>query len=139
MFKSKEVLFDDREPNIYDTVKIGNKGQMKITKFGKKRIEVYDADGNNYNAVIKCAIIPNLWVALFSLTKVMNSGFEVIEKDDCFMIWKGDFKMFFDQKLTTKKGYLLSARYKILSPPAHAAAAFTMEPGTTVPIKVFHK
>ena len=139
MFQNEEGLYDIREANIYDTVKIGNKGQMKITKFGKKRVEVYDAEGNKYNAVIECAIIPDLWVTLFSLTKVMNSGFEVIGKDDCFTIRKGDFKMVFDQKLSTKKGYLLGARYKILSPPAHAAAAFTMEPGSTMPIKVFHE
>ena len=139
MFQSKEGLYDVREANIYATVKIGNKRQMKITKFGKKRIEVYDADCNKYNAVIECAIIPDLWVTLFRLTKEMNSGFKVVRKDDCFTIRKGDFKMVFDQKLSTKKGYLIGAKYKILSHLAHAAAAFTMEPGSTIPIKVFHE
>ena len=47
--------------------------------------------------------------------------------------------MVFDQNLTTKKGYLLGAKYKILSPPAHAAAAFTIELGTTMTIKIFHE
>ena len=50
-------------------------GKMKISKFGKKRIELCDATGKKHTAVIDYAIIPDLWVTLFSLTKAMNSGF----------------------------------------------------------------
>ena len=140
MFRSEEGLFDIKEATPSDTVTIGNKGKMQISKFGKKRIEVYDANGKKHVAVIDCVIIPDLWVTLFSLTKVMKNGFEVVGKNNCFTIRKGDFHMVFDQKMNTKKGYLLAAKYKILHPPAHAAAAtVTMEHGSIVPIKVFHE
>ena len=113
---------------------------MQISKFDKKCIEVYDASGKKHIAVIDCAIILDLWITLFSLTKVMKSRFEVVGKNDCSTIWKGNFHMVFDPNMNTKKGYLLAAKYKILDPPAHAAAAMvTMEHGSIVPIKIFHE
>lgn len=76
MFKSEESIFDVKEASDFDTVKIGNKGQMKILKFGKK------------------------WI---SLVKVMNNGFEV-SGEDFFHNLEGKFQDGLQPAVEHKKG-----------------------------------
>ena len=104
-----EGMFDLKDTD--ENVKVGNGAAMSQPKEGKVKLQFPDGPVVTMENV---GYSPKLWINLFSLTKAMSNGWNIITKNGSIKVTKNGVNIVFDIKIVTKNGYVLGAKYREL-------------------------
>jgi hypothetical protein len=120
---SLEGMFDIA--SIDEDIKVGNGKSMKATKVGKLRCKVKQEDGHSFEVTLTdVKFVPELWINLFSIGKVLSNGFQIGNDGIKIHVSKGNFCLCFDKVMKTKSGYVLGVDMiplaSEIAAPAHA-------------------
>ena len=131
-------LYDCTEAPHDAVVKLGNKSILRIKKYGKKKCQVKNQNGEMTTVTINFAHVPGLWTTLISLTNAMEKGFALQGKEKTLILKKGKAEIIFDKQVKTPRGFLLATELTILLPTENLAMA-ALEPGKKVNIQEMHE
>ena len=107
MTNSLEGLFDLVDANV--SVSVGDGRKMKTLKTGKWRGTAIDSEGRRQQITLSnVSYVPDLMVNLFSLTAVMDKGFQVDGNHKGINILKENWSMRFDKRIGTPKGHVFA-------------------------------
>ena len=118
---SLEGMFDIT--SIDEEIKVGNGKTMKATKIGKLKCKVVQEDGSSCEVTLTdVRFVPELWVNLFSIGKVLSKGFQLGNDGIKIHVSKNDFRLCFDKVIKTRTGYVLGVDMIPLAPEVAAYA-----------------
>jgi hypothetical protein len=126
--------------HIQHTVMVGNGETLTATKMGNKHITVIQSDGTKINLTLKdYKYVPGLWYNLLSITKVLQSHWQVGSIGTTLFIKKQKMQITFDKKIKTGSGQVVGC---IAIPRAQhsvsIAAPALLENGREININKFH-
>jgi hypothetical protein len=100
-------MFDLADTKI--SVSVGDGRKMKTLKTGKWKGVAIDSEGTRRQITLtNVSYVPDLMVNLFSLTAVMDKGFQVDGNHKGINIQKDDWSMRFDKRIGTPKGHVFA-------------------------------
>ena len=104
---SKIGLVNIRKFEQREIVKVANGHQVEVEFEGDFKGTVYDVDGKCRDITIKdVSYVPSLEMNLLSLTKVIDNGYNLGNRNRLITIENDQMKLEFDEVLETRKGYL---------------------------------
>ena len=118
------------------SIKVGDGNILEITKVGKRKGVLVQADGTETEIVLdryKC--VKGLWVNLFSLTAALASGWSLGNKGKILTLTKGRVNIQFDHLIDSGEGYVCGL--DIIPKTDHATP--TLEAGTKTDINTLHQ
>ena len=121
---------------INSPVRIGNGKALTATKIGKRRITIIQKDGSTQDAVLneyKC--VPELWVNLFSISKSLQSGWDISNKGVEIKLSKGKATIVFDRIIKTSKGLVVGVE---IVPRTDDVAHVMLDKGKSIDVNVLH-
>ena len=107
MTNSLEGMYELMDTNV--SVSVGDGRKMRTVKTGKWRGTAVDSEGTRKQITLSnVSYIPDLMVNLFSLTAVMDKGFQVDGNSKGITVQKQEWKMRFDKRIGTPKGHVFA-------------------------------
>jgi hypothetical protein len=107
MTNSLEGMFDLADAKI--SISVGDGRKMKTLKTGKWRGTAIDSEGTRRQITLSnVSFVPDLMVNLFSLTAVMDNGFQVDGNNKGINVQKDNWSMRFDKRIGTPKGHVFA-------------------------------
>jgi len=98
-------MFDVEEKK--STVQMGNGQTLRVEKIGKKRVTIYQKDGNLIDCVLDdYKFVPDLWVNLFSITKALRNKWNIGNEEEVIVLEKNGKKIKFDHEIVTTRGHI---------------------------------
>jgi hypothetical protein len=80
---------------------------MLAKKVGSLRCMVQQKNGEKFVIVLKdIKFVQELWVNLFSISKALKNGFNLVNEDVVMKLMKGNTTLYFDRMLKTKNGFV---------------------------------
>lgn len=124
----------DASPN--DKIIFGNNARLQTAKIGKWHGIVKYADGSQATLTLdNVKYIPGLAYNLFSLTAAMDRGAQLHNKGKVLCLTKGSLKLFFDEEIKTRSGFILGIKMESL---VNDVASAGLQEGTKVKASTLH-
>jgi hypothetical protein len=80
---------------------------MEATKIGSLSCNVEEVNGNTFQILLQeVKFVPELWVNLFSINKVLKNGCKIGNEDIIIHLSRGSTTLPFDRVLKTKNGFV---------------------------------
>ena len=99
-------LYDEK--TITSQVRIGDGTDLQVTKEGKKRMLVEQADGSSFEVVMEMKVVPKLCSNLFSMNRLISKGFQIRNQDLNIVLENGDMKLTFDRRVDSSSSSFLT-------------------------------
>ena len=107
MTNSLQGMYDLTDAKV--SVSVGDGRKMRTVKTGKWRGIAVDSEGTRKQITLSnVSYIPDLMVNLFSLTAVMDKGFQVDGNSKGITVQKNKWTMRFDRRIGTPKGHVFA-------------------------------
>jgi hypothetical protein len=118
-------------------ITIGNTTTMKAEKVGKIRICVIQCNGRKFQITIEnVKFMPDLWVNLFSINKVLMNGFMIGNEGVLIKLTKGETMLVFNQSLNNKGGFLSVIKMVLVLNQVADTAAETKKMNKTISVEI---
>ena len=107
MTNSLDGMFDLTDAKV--SISVGDGRKMKTLRTGKWRGTAIDSEGTRRQITLSnVSFVPDLMVNLFSLTTVMDNGFQVDGNNKGIVVQKDNWSMRFDKRIGTPKGHVFA-------------------------------
>jgi hypothetical protein len=121
---------------INSPVRIGNGKALTATKIGKRRITIIQKDGSSQDMILEeYKRVPAICVDLFSISKSLQSGWNISNKGLESKLSKGQANIVFDCIIKTNKGLVVGVE---IVQRTDVMANLMLERGKTIDINVLH-
>ena len=122
---------------INTKIRIGDGHLLRATKIGTMKLEVVQKNGTTQSIILKeVQYVPDLAINMFCITKALDNGWTISNKEIFVSLSKKKVKITFDKVFRTEYGVVLGIE---LRPFALTVQAYTsIEKGLTIDINKFH-
>ena len=130
------------DTNMYDCqtineeIRVGSGKTIRATKIGKLKVKIRQTTGKvTVVALTNVKFVPELWCNLFSLTAVLDKGFNLGNQGKVITVSKGDVTIGFDRIFPTTSGFIMAADMEQIGADT---AAPVLEAGREIDIRHLH-
>jgi hypothetical protein len=101
---------------------------MTATKVGDLKCKVIQLDGSSLDVTLyEVKYVPELWINLFSLNKVVKNGYTLSNKGLSICLSKGPCSVTFDRVIRTTNGFVSGIKLSIYPSPVICNAMINAE------------
>jgi hypothetical protein len=126
--------------NINEKITVGNGESMKAIKVGSLKCHVIQLNGSSVDVTLKeVKYVPELWVNLFSIRKVLKNGFDLSNKGLMISLKKGFISVTFDRFIKTVNGSVSSIKITTYDPSVAYLAKGSLTAIKEIDVNKFHE